>query len=130
MAKKKETKPALITGKDTPATDTYKVPTLKGKLLYNAIAVTTRTKGKHSLIETINKEGSVMPIQKVVAVGPLVKEVKVGDAVLVDWSGFERSKVQPVMLSVKDGNDETEPVALVTDRLIHYVFAEGEQDKV
>lgn len=134
-SKNQPQKGKLITGVDkTP--EPLKTPVVRGTLMFNGVAVTTHTRSKNSLIHTgLDKSNNVLPIQTVVAKGPMASDsIKVGDVVLIDWSGFSRSKVDPTMLSVKDPKNkldpEQEPTAIITDRLILYVFAEGEQDQI
>lgn len=65
-------------------------------------------KSNSGLIDTKKQKGSVKEYQKVIAVGPLVRNINVGDTVLINPKNYRQTKHEPG--SLKDGVITDNPV--------------------
>lgn len=121
----------------------------KIKPLFTSI-ITTGDKFEKDLIENgvlIASKGDLKVWQKVIAVGSMVKEINVGDMVMIDidhfaFKKYNKNSVQndmdnnPVLgyhfnwVTVEEKDGEPKECLLLNDRDIQYVFEGEEKDDV
>jgi hypothetical protein len=91
---------------------------LKGKVLFNAVFTTVKTKKSSILLSEDNERAFILPEQKVVAIGKHVEDIKVGDTVLINVEAMGK-KVPIVTINGED-------YISITERHITYVFDKEE----
>lgn len=92
---------------------------LKGKVLFNSIYTTVNKKKSNIILnEDGMSDGHVLPYQEVVAVGPHVENIKVGDTILINIDKFQNKL---------PGVDINNHIFLaITERDVMYVYDESE----
>lgn len=91
---------------------------LKGKVLFNSVYTTVEKRKSNIILKDDAVDGYVLPWQKVIAVGPHVENIKVGDTVLIN---IEKFKDRLPGVEIKDNM-----YLALTERDIMYIYDESE----
>ena len=102
----------------------------KIKPMYNAI-ITTMNKYEEdtfdgSIIDTSKVKGSLKEYQRVIAVGPMVKDIKVGDLVKINPTRYEVKKFKEN--SLNDGVTQVNPVVRYSFNVVE-MFKEDKEEQ-